>query len=268
MKRQPTDKRQRYAIKKLTIGVVSVATGASILLYSPQVLAEEANQDQTTELTTSETASKNQANETLATSQPSTTPETVNTDAVSEKTADNATVGTEIAETETLHVSSEQTTTPSTTEEVSTQAVPSNSTVETKTEDKEATEKAGEDKQEAVSQTNTTATTEMADPVQETTVETPKIEDGYFRLHFKSLPSQQSLESLGLWLWDDVDSPSANWPDGAMPLAQAKKDDYGYYIDFKLSQNQKKQVSYLINNKAGDNLTGDQHISLLTPEMN
>ena len=74
MKRQPTDKRQRYAIKKLTIGVVSVATGASILLYSPQVLAEEANQDQTTELTTSETASKNQANETLATSQPSTTP--------------------------------------------------------------------------------------------------------------------------------------------------------------------------------------------------
>ncbi|MGC4431435.1 pullulanase-associated domain-containing protein, partial [Streptococcus suis] len=120
--------------------------------------------------------------------------------------------------------------TPSTTEEVSTQAVPSNSTVETKTEDKEATEKAGEDNQEAVSQTNTTATTEMADPVQETTVETPKIEDGYFR--------------------------------------QAKKDDYGYYIDFKLSQNQKKQVSYLINNKAGDNLTGDQHISLLTPEMN
>ena len=98
MKRQPTDKRQRYAIKKLTIGVVSVATGASILLYSPQVLAEEANQDQTTELTTSETASKNQATETLATSQPSTTPETVNTDAVSEKTADNATVGTEIAQ--------------------------------------------------------------------------------------------------------------------------------------------------------------------------
>ena len=36
-------KQYKYAIKKLSIGVVSVATGASILLYSPQVLAQESS---------------------------------------------------------------------------------------------------------------------------------------------------------------------------------------------------------------------------------
>ncbi|EHI70820.1 Gram-positive signal peptide protein, YSIRK family [Streptococcus ictaluri 707-05] len=40
-------KTYKYAIKKLSIGVVSVATGASILLYSPQVLAQEGGQPQT-----------------------------------------------------------------------------------------------------------------------------------------------------------------------------------------------------------------------------
>lgn len=34
-------KQYKYAIKKLSIGVVSVATGASILLYSPQVLESQ-----------------------------------------------------------------------------------------------------------------------------------------------------------------------------------------------------------------------------------
>lgn len=36
-------KQYKYAIKKLSIGVVSVATGASILLYSPQVMAQESS---------------------------------------------------------------------------------------------------------------------------------------------------------------------------------------------------------------------------------
>ncbi len=51
-------------------------------------------------------------------------------------------------------------------------------------------------------------------------------------------------------------------------MTNAKKDDYGYYVDFKLSEKQRKQISFLINNKAGTNLSGDHHIPLLRPEMN
>ncbi|MDE7491839.1 amylopullulanase, partial [Streptococcus agalactiae] len=96
----------------------------------------------------------------------------------------------------------------------------------------------------------------------------PQIENGYFRLHLKELPQGHPVESTGLWIWGDVDQPSSNWPNGAIPMTDAKKDDYGYYVDFKLSEKQRKQISFLINNKAGTNLSGDHHISLLRPEMN
>ena len=95
------------------------------------------------------------------------------------------------------------------------------------------------------------------------------IADGHMRFHFKNLPSE-NLDSLGLWTWDDVETPSGQkggWPTGATSFATAKKDDYGYYLDVKMAEKRSK-VSLLINNTAGQNITGDKTVELLSPQMN
>lgn len=108
-----------------------------------------------------------------------------------------------------------------------------------------------------------------AKPVLDSSSANPaSIAEHHLRMHFKTLPAGESLGSLGLWVWGDVDQPSKDWPNGAITLTKAKKDDYGYYLDVPLAAKHRQQVSYLINNKAGENLSKDQHISLLTPKMN
>ena len=124
---------------------------------------------------------------------------------------------------------------------------------------KETTEK----KEDAVANS-----VEKATPVVETKSE-DKIAEGNIRLHFKTLPSD-NLASLGLWTWDDVETPSSqkgSWPTGATSFSTAKKDDYGYYLDVKMAEKRSK-ISLLINNTAGTNLTGDKTIELLSPNMN
>lgn len=124
---------------------------------------------------------------------------------------------------------------------------------------KETTEK----KEDAVANS-----AEKATPVVETKSE-DKIAEGNIRLHFKTLPSD-NLASLGLWTWDDVETPSSqkgSWPTGATSFSTAKKDDYGYYLDVKMAEKRSK-ISLLINNTAGTNLTGDKTIELLSPNMN
>ncbi|MBJ8325076.1 pullulanase [Streptococcus pacificus] len=96
------------------------------------------------------------------------------------------------------------------------------------------------------------------------------IEEGYFRVHFKKLPSD-NLSSLGLWIWDDVETPSSDngaWPTGAINFSTAKEDDYGYYLDLKMSSGNRNKISLLINNTAGDNITGDKTIELIASKMN
>ena len=100
----------------------------------------------------------------------------------------------------------------------------------------------------------------------ETNSETP-IADNYFRIHVKKLP-EETKDSQGLWTWDDVEKPSENWPNGAQSFKDAKQDDYGYYLDVKLKNEQAKKVSFLINNSKGDNLTGDRSVERLSPKMN
>ena len=95
------------------------------------------------------------------------------------------------------------------------------------------------------------------------------ITDGTIRLHFQELPSPDKA-SLGLWTWDDVETPSSQkgaWPTGATSFAEAKQDDYGVYLDVKLSASPKK-LSFLINNAAGTNLSGDKTVEILSPQMN
>ena len=109
-----------------------------------------------------------------------------------------------------------------------------------------------------------------SEPTTSTTTETKAeepIEDNYFRIHVKKLP-EENKDSQGLWTWDDVEKPSENWPNGALSFKDAKKDDYGYYIDVKLKGEQAKKISFLINNTAGKNLTGDKSAEKLVPKMN
>ncbi len=109
-----------------------------------------------------------------------------------------------------------------------------------------------------------------SEPTTSTTTETKAeepIEDNYFRIHVKKLP-EENKDSQGLWTWDDVEKPSENWPNGAKSFKDAKKDDYGYYLDVKLKGEQAKKISFLINNTAGKNLTGDKSVEKLAPKMN
>ncbi|MDU6316903.1 MAG: pullulanase [Streptococcus mitis] len=109
-----------------------------------------------------------------------------------------------------------------------------------------------------------------SEPTTSTTTETKAeepIEDNYLRIHVKKLP-EENKDSQGLWTWDDVEKPSENWPNGALSFKDAKKDDYGYYLDVKLKGEQAKKISFLINNTAGKNLTGDKSVEKLAPKMN
>ncbi|MGT2784211.1 pullulanase [Streptococcus merionis] len=97
-----------------------------------------------------------------------------------------------------------------------------------------------------------------------------EVKVGSIRMHFKKLPSENT-NSLGLWTWDDVEKPSAqngSWPTGATSFSEAKTDSYGYYLDVPLSAKKREKVSFLINNTAGDNLTGDKTVELISNQMN
>ena len=113
---------------------------------------------------------------------------------------------------------------------------------------------------------STSAPTSDQKPQADTSSEEP-IADNHFRIHVKKLP-EENKDSQGLWTWDDVEKPSENWPNGAKSFKDAKQDDYGYYLDVKLKNEQAKKVSFLINNTKGDNLTGDRSVERLSPKMN
>lgn len=93
------------------------------------------------------------------------------------------------------------------------------------------------------------------------------IAENTIRIHFKTLPTDD-LSSLGLWTWEDVETPSESWPNGAINLSNLKQDSYGYYIDTKLVDGNRQKVGLLINNTNGDNLTGDKVVNLISQEMN
>ena len=142
-----------------------------------------------------------------------------------------------------------------------------------KTEEKPATEAttpAAATPADSAPQTGQDRSSEPTTSTSPVTTETKAeelIEDNYFRIHVKKLP-EENKETQGLWTWDDVEKPSENWPNGALSFKDAKKDDYGYYLDVKLKGEQAKKISFLINNTAGKNLTGDKSVEKLAPKMN
>lgn len=92
------------------------------------------------------------------------------------------------------------------------------------------------------------------------------VPEGFFRLHFAGLDSN-NFDTLGLWLWGDVANPSENWPNGAISFSEASETDFGYYLDFELASSPSK-IGFLLNNRAGDNVTDDIEFEVLSSEMN
>lgn len=235
MKKIPsqTEKKMIYGIRSLKNGTGSVLIGASIVLLSatmPTISANE-NLPQTQENTSAVTKAPTETE----------TSQTQKETPISEQKNANASLD---SKKEAPAV--ETTTAPET----------------PKTED--ATTSQANSKEEKVDNSTATPTSDQK-PQADTSSEEP-IADNHFRIHVKKLP-EENKDSQGLWTWDDVEKPSENWPNGAKSFKDAKQDDYGYYLDIKLKNEQAKKVSFLINNTKGDNLTGDRSVERLSPKM-
>ena len=226
-----TEKKMVYSIRSLKNGTGSVLIGASFVLLAMATPTISANENTT--------SNKGTSNETTTALAQPLTDTAVHSDKKESDISSPKNANASLAKTE--EKAATETTTPAT-------ATPADSAPQI-----------GQDR----SSEPTTSTSPVAT---ETKVEEP-IEDNYFRIHVKKLP-EENKDAQGLWTWDDVEKPSENWPNGALSFKDAKKDDYGYYLDVKLKGEQAKKISFLINNAAGKNLTGDKSAEKLVPKMN
>ena len=252
MKKIPsqTEKKMVYGIRSLKNGTGSVLIGASIVLLSaamPTISANE-NLPQAQENTSAVTKAPTETE----------TSQTQKETPISKQKNANASLDTKKDAPATDAVLASET------PKKEAPAVETTTAPETpKTED--ASTNQANSKEEKVD-ANTSTQTSGQKPQADTSSEEP-IADNHFRIHVKKLP-EENKDSQGLWTWDDVEKPSENWPNGAKSFKDAKKDDYGYYLDVKLKNEQAKKVSFLINNTKGDNLTGDRSVERLSPKMN
>ena len=225
-----TEKKMIYSIRSLKNGTGSVLIGASLVLLAMATPTISANEN-----TTSNKGTDNEATTALA--QPL-------TDATNIAGKNESVFSSPDSANASLEKKEEKPATEATTPA----ATPADSAPQT-----------GQDR-------SSEPTTSTSPVTTETKAEEP-IEDNYFRIHVKKLP-EENKDAQGLWTWDDVEKPSENWPNGALSFKDAKKDDYGYYLDVKLKGEQAKKISFLINNTAGKNLTGDKSAEKLVPKMN
>jgi pullulanase len=88
----------------------------------------------------------------------------------------------------------------------------------------------------------------------------------HVRIHYKR--DDNNYQNFGAWLWNDVASPSANWPVGATMFE--KTDSYGAYIDVELREGA-KNIGFLVmdvtKGDAGKD-GGDKSFSITSPEIN
>ncbi|MRX71170.1 pullulanase [Bacillus lacus] len=96
--------------------------------------------------------------------------------------------------------------------------------------------------------------------------EVTPVPENHIRIHYNR--TDNNYENFGAWLWNDVASPSANWPNGATKFTN--KDSYGAYIDVPLREGA-KNISFLVmdvtKGDAGKD-GGDKAFAISSPEMN
>lgn len=99
--------------------------------------------------------------------------------------------------------------------------------------------------------------------------EDPEVEpvpENNIRIHYNR--TDGNYENYGAWLWNDVASPSANWPTGATMFE--KTDSYGAYIDVPLAEGA-KNIGFLVmditKGDAGKD-GGDKGFTITSPDVN
>ncbi|WP_404445710.1 pullulanase [Sutcliffiella horikoshii] len=78
------------------------------------------------------------------------------------------------------------------------------------------------------------------------------------RIHYER--TNADYDGWGLWNWEDVESPSDGWPNGAADAAGIGK--YGAYYDIKLKEDANK-IGFLFVNKQSGAQTGDMTFEML-----
>lgn len=73
------------------------------------------------------------------------------------------------------------------------------------------------------------------------------------RIHYMRADNNQS--QYGLWLWDDVVTPSNSWPKDATPFAPENRDSFGAYADIPLKENA-KTISFIVMKPANGDKDG------------
>ncbi|RJE86228.1 pullulanase [Paenibacillus sp. 1011MAR3C5] len=86
------------------------------------------------------------------------------------------------------------------------------------------------------------------------------VPDGHLRIHYQR--GDQSYDGFGLWLWDHVASPSADWPSGATAFPADKRDSYGAYVDVPLADDSTKVGFLIVHRTTGEKDGGDKSVVL------
>ncbi|SES10016.1 pullulanase, extracellular [Gracilibacillus ureilyticus] len=97
-------------------------------------------------------------------------------------------------------------------------------------------------------------------------VEADQIGENELRIHYDI--GNYDLSDIGAWLWGDVVNPSdevSDWPNGTW-FEEGGTDPYGAYIDVAITENA-QNIGLKINNRAGDGLTDDISIDILSEQM-
>ncbi|WP_242705733.1 pullulanase [Pontibacillus sp. ALD_SL1] len=92
--------------------------------------------------------------------------------------------------------------------------------------------------------------------------EQSEVPEGTLRIHYQN--DQESYEDLGVWIWNDVTSPTENWPKGALLFEGT--DEYGAYVDIKLKENAQNVGFLVVNRGSGEKQLEDQSVQLTTPD--
>ncbi|UNK18824.1 pullulanase [Paenibacillus sp. N3/727] len=93
-----------------------------------------------------------------------------------------------------------------------------------------------------------------------------KISANHIRVHYNR--ADGNYESKGLWIFDDVASPSQNWATGATAFPKGQKDSYGAYVDIELKSGAQKVGIVVVDRTSGDKDGGDKKLAIASPETN
>ncbi|SHG17029.1 pullulanase [Ornithinibacillus halophilus] len=94
----------------------------------------------------------------------------------------------------------------------------------------------------------------------------PEIPEDTLRVHYQR--DDNNYTDLGLWLWEDVEFPSENWPSGGTPFVDSQITEYGAYVDIPLQSDAQKVGFLVLNTVTGDKDGGDKFVELFSPEIN